>query len=145
MSTQSTWMTNWGIFIEQISDLYRVGLDDYAIVQRFAGQRVLWTGTLAEKCYSKDVAGVQMDMPTITVDLPNGHFANVNYLFLNLRGDELLLWQDIEVGTTLRFATQISQWLTPFPAIRCWNDEENGNDMESVIMFSTDGAIPFPE
>ncbi len=141
MSITKTWMNDWETFIIGVGDLFCRGLDDRAVSARFAGKRVVWTGILFEKSFGPSTFGVQMDMPTVSVELPDGFRAEVNYLNLTLRGDDVLLWQDVQIGTTVKFATQISQWLGPFAPIRWWD----ADDKVGVIEFSTDGAIPMPE
>lgn len=139
MNDPKTWMNDWATFVRSVGSLFGDGLDDSAVTARFAGKAVTWTGKLIEKRFHKDRAGVQMEMPKVNLTLPDGRFATVDYLFLKLKEDEIEQWRNVPEGSSVRFTTQISQWLGLFPAIR-WDSDEGDN--EGVVMFSTDGAAP---
>ncbi len=131
-------MSDWETFIKSIGELFGRDLDDCDVTAQYAGKRVVSTGKLAEKRFRPDRAGVQMDMPAVRIDLPDGRYAKVDYLFLKLRNEDVQSWRMIPEGKTLRFETQIAQMIGPLPAIR-WLDASDG---KGIIMFSTDGAVP---
>jgi hypothetical protein len=138
MVTEMAWTNDWETFVNDVGELFRRGLDNNMVSERFAGKRVVWKGTVAGKRLGIARPGIQMTMPAVNIDFPDGKRVTVDFLFLTLRAEDLQFWLDTEVGATLRFATQIRRSSGPFPGIECSRLDEDGG----VILFLTDGAIP---
>lgn len=129
------WRNDWRAFIDDVNSSYRAGLDDSAVSVRFSGVPVKWSGTVAAKRLDIEHPGVEMAMPAAEVSIIDDESAVVDYLYLNLKKDEVALWRNIHVGALLRFETQLMASIGPFDGIT-WSRETK------LILLVTDGARP---
>ena len=133
------WKRDWHIFVQCVGAAFDEGLDSIAVTKRFCGETVTWSGKLVEtRLDDEESPGVQFEMPSVTIRLSDGRTSIVDYLFLQLKKEEVGLWRNIRIGRTVGFHTRIKSAIGPFPGIT-WLalDERRG-----VITFSTDGARP---
>lgn len=135
------WTIDWESFVRSVGDLFNQGLDNRTVTEQFAGTPVVWTGRVAEKRFDTDRPGVQMEMQPIEVKLPGGRVAIVDYLFLTLNDGDMPLWNDVKVGTPLRFTTRIRKASGPFTGVS-WSDLD---ERRGVVLFLTEGAAPLNE
>lgn len=133
---KSSWTTDWKMFIEAVSESFNEGLDEIAVTRRFAGQPVTWGGKVVEKRLDQEDPGIRLGMPPVKFTLSDGRHAVVNYLFLQLRKQDVDSWRNVKTGDTVQFITQIRSGIGPFPGIE-WSGLAG---KEGLVLLATDGA-----
>jgi hypothetical protein len=121
MSTELNWRNDWRTLIESVASALDRNVPERVVAAQYAGQRVVWVGTIDEKDLLDSSPGVRMSMPVVTVSLSNGRRAQVDHLFLFVDVEDVKKWNDAPIGSTVMFETEVDSGNEAFSGIT-WTD-----------------------
>jgi hypothetical protein len=120
------WQRDWKAFVSKAAELIDGDCDDEALTQCFQKKPICWVGRVHAKLLKSDLPGVQFTMPNIQVKLRSGKVLEIGFLFASFNPGEVDIWQEIDVGAVVRFATEIAPGEGPFGGVEC-DDLGNGS------------------
>jgi len=132
MEEQTNWKTDWAQFVHAVADDIGNGMSSIDVTDKYCDQPVEWTGTISSIRFDDDPA-VNLQMPPIRVDMPDGRYGVVDYLNLVIGEENVNSWRSVTPGMTVRFRTSVRKGGGPFPGLE-WADL---GDKEGYVSVGT--------
>lgn len=131
-----TWRNDWLTFLETVKELYDRGFTDDAVSDFFGEKEVRWVGRVQEQRADEEMPGVQLAMTPGLIELSDGRFSAVDYLFLNLDPADRKAWRRINTGESVRFTATLVNESGPFTGIS-WSDLGDG---KGLLLIGTENG-----
>lgn len=121
----SGWGRSWNAFLDWLGEQYSKRKSDAEIAIDVSGMSVHWTGKVVRlRLDSKYTPGIEFDMGSHRVELPDGNRIDQHYLYLLV--SDPVSWLNTDPGEVVDFAAEIQEANSgsPFSSISLVVDAE---------------------
>jgi hypothetical protein len=131
------WQYDWKSFVDALSSRILVTQSNEDLSRPFGGKRVAWRGVLAKRDLDEIAPSVEIDLPPLKVQLPNGRSDVLDGISLPVAAGSSKQWMNLRIGDSVNFEATFPT-STPFPAI----EVKHLKSGKSLILLGLNDGIP---
>lgn len=132
------WRIDWSSFIDEIASCLRAGIGTDELSIRFGNQGIEWEGVIDRKQIDELAPSVNLAMQEKQIDFGDGRLATLKSISLPLDESAINIWQQIPVGTRIKFSAQLGPGESPFAPIEAINLRSG----KTIVMVRLTDGIP---